>query len=359
MIALFLPSVVLSSGLPDSFDIRQMDDPFDIYISLNGNVLYSTTLYPVDGKATFYGFRALVEQFLVSKRVASCKLEVNVRCVESQEDDQMLSEVLVIYSSVRPSYDDEFDFLSKHFLTTRSCMTVPCDAYIDFAFATDGHEQFQGYVEGIFLSNGEVIHGTGYADLTDRQEASLYRFIVSPRHIKEMIERHEKRDMGKLLSFTYHVEERSLTVFVTDETPLISFSFLNAFNVFEQIHIFGTLKEKTALDRKEANCNGKTAFYDVTRSHSYEIETAPLSIQEAQSFSQFFESPYIYHMLPPDKDEEVIILSDETEFSRSPSEPITLTFSFRFADGSHWIVPEQAATGFHRSFNSKFSETFK
>ena len=179
---------------------------------------------------------------------------------------------------------------------------------------------------------------------------------IGQSYIKNMVNYENGEDCGKLLSFTVHVGSRSLTVFVVDEKPAISFTFLNSYNAYETIFIIGTTTHKTEISRKEAVTQNITSFYDKSVSRKWEVKTVPLSQEEAMWFNDFLESDYVTLNLSQEHSDLRILISDITsEISDSSKDKVHMKFSWRFEDNSLWLNENR----YPQVFSAPYNDTFK
>ena len=94
---------------------------------------------------------------------------------------------------------------------------------------------------------------------------------------------------------------------------------------------------KTEIDRSEAVCGEYTQYYDEKVKTKYEVETAPLSIDEAKWLNQMLTSNLVKHGMEDGTFEDILISDITSEVSNSDKDLIRLKFSWKYADGSQWI----------------------
>ena len=87
---------------------------------------------------------------------------------------------------------------------------------------------------------------------------------------------------GKLLGVSFYRGKRTFSIFFTDETPSLSISFRNEFNVSDVLFVDAQTKRKLSFERATALCCGESSFYDDNTEVVYESETASLSPTLAQ-----------------------------------------------------------------------------
>ena len=114
----------LSTSILNKISINNENDgnSCDVDVQINGRSIFTTTLYcNADGYAHLYDLGILINDYMRSH----CQTLAHLGVVASFEHHADDADVYVVYSSLRFSYEDDFDFLKEHFLTTRTFYTVP------------------------------------------------------------------------------------------------------------------------------------------------------------------------------------------------------------------------------------------
>ena len=353
MIGLDLETYSLSSSLPDSFYIDTQEDYVEVAITLQGQCVYETRLYANRGYCTFYELRQIVEQNMIARRLTFAALEVMVddgRSVEEYEDKY------IIFSRYRNTEYSDIDFLKSHFLVNRSYITMPRDSYASIPFFDTGQEDVTAYYECVFLRNDELWNYHLNYTMYLYHSPHVYGMPIGQAYIKNMVNYENGEDCGKLLSITVHVGSRSMTVYFVDESPAITFTFLNSYNAYETMFVLGTTTLKTEISRKEAVSMNITSFYDKSVSRKWQVKTVPLSLEEAMWYNEFLESDYVTLNLSQEHDSLRILISDITsEISDSSKDKVHIKFSWRFDDNNIWLDENR----YPQVFTAPFNDTFK
>jgi hypothetical protein len=142
----------------------------------------------------------------------------------------------------------------------------------------------------------------------------------------------------KVLGGTIVHGGRVIDFFFTDDEPLESFGFYNAFNVWENYHVYGVSNTKTSFTQKEAICAGVSSYYNQSASRVVEIKTVPLSYEEALWVNELLGSKRIVKVIPPDDDRDILISDVTSEISDSDKETISIKFSWKYADPFVWKI---------------------
>ena len=353
MINLYLDTYMLSSSLPTSFNIAQVDDFATVHIIINSTTIYSTKLYPNGTTATFYEFRTIVREYMRSHQLAIATVKVSV---DYGGGGETTTPKYVIYSDTKFSNDYDADFLATNFLINRTYLTLPRNYGFSIPFFHDGAEVIDPVAQCKFEIDGKrtLDYWVGLKAYT-----SNYPRVVSlscgPEYVKRLADDEEGEDLGRLLSYTVYLGKRSMTIYVTDEIPTMEFEFLSAFNVWHTMYIYGTTNLKTSIDRKEAVMSGVSTFYDQTVERLHEVQTAPMTIEEAHWFNEFLESPYVWYNINQDvTDIRVLITDIKSEISDSAKELIRMKFSWRHDDNTHYRDVDNYPQVFNKNFNPQY-----
>ena len=119
----------------------------------------------------------------------------------------------------------------------------------------------------------------------------------------------------------------------------VAFRFLNAFNVMESAYLNAIVNRKTDDGRKLANVSGSLVHYDRKPVTEYEVETSPLSFEEASWIDQLITSPEVTLL----DGTSVIITDGKAECHNDNSELNKAKFTYKELDQRHTITTEQEA----------------
>ena len=353
MIGLYLDTYTLSSALPDSFQISQVDTEYvEVTIELQGQYIYTTKLYPNNEICTFYELRQIVEQNMIKRNLRLASFEVMVDDGNGywQYDDKF-----IIFSKYKNADYNDLYFLEHHFLTTRSYYTMPRNKYANVDFFATEQEQVYATYEATFERNGQLYHYQAQQQIRNYNQPFVYSIYVSPPSVRSLMNAVAGIDCGTLLSFTLHVGERTLIVYVVDDEPCDEFYFRNCYNTMETMFIFGTTTFKTEISKKEAVVHERMLYYDKQVTRKWEVKTAPMTMEEAMWFNEFLASDNVYKDVNEGYGGYTVLISDITsEISDSAKDRIHMKFSWRFDDNAVWIdnTPRE------RDFTPQFTNTY-
>ena len=327
-----IDGIGLTSILSNRIEISTDDEyPIQMVVKFNEIRIYESTLYPLDGKVRFYDLCFLVQEYMRNNLISSGQLSVSAYAETVT--------AYVVYSSIRTSYEDDTEFLSSHFLTTRSCYTIPRGKSQFFSFFEQGGVDPSGYIDVSFMLDDGSVRTTR---LTNKISASstnkIYNFGIESNTLDIRVKSLNPNDTPKVLGGTIVHGNRVIDFFFTDDEPIESFGFYNAFNVWENYYVFGTSNIKTSFTQKEAICAGVSSYYNQSASRVVEIKTVPLSYEEALWVNEFLGSKRIVKVIPPDDDRDILISDITSEISDSDKETISIKFSWKYADPFVWKI---------------------
>ena len=332
MIQLYLKQYHLLSSLPQEFNITEVDVYTDVTITLENTDIYTTRLYEVGGKATFYGFRDIIRDSMLASGHTLASLTVRAVGI----DTFTYTGKYILFADSKFIADN--DIIWQQFLTTRSTHLIPLECDFPLYFFSDETESVTPYADCTFKADDGRLATYTYTIQHDHQNRPfIYVNYISPLYMQQRIESSEGQSLGKLVSITFHAGPRTLTAYITDETHEVDFFFRGCFNTFEHIFIYGSTTFKTAVSRKEAVSQGVTSFYDNTVDRRYNVETTPLTHAEAEWFNEFLESHYVERYLSEDYQARVLISDITSEISDNPKDTVKLKFSWRYTENSRWI----------------------
>ncbi len=335
-----IPSTITTAQLPDIIEFYVSEDSADVYVMNGVTPIFEITLFAHDGKLTFYDLRSIVEEYMRSSLnpVMRCSLWINE---EGAEGTYSMDDVIIVHSDFAIGNIDSF--LAKHFLTTRSSFRIYRGGSQTLSWLPMENEQPSAYTDAVSLdADGNAIVTRVPEDAETTEFPSVAQKVIDVQEIQAQVP-------GKLVSFTVHRGSRSMTFYVTDETPDIIFTFRNAFNCIEAAEIFAATTRKQKVERSEAHIMRETMFYDQEAQTSFEVETTALPYEEAVWLNQLFAS----HAVTKDE-RAILITSSESEISDADNATNRHKFTYRFARDVQTINPPAATQVFSEEYQSPF-----
>lgn len=343
----------LSLNLPQKLVITQCDEPmFEVGVFLNNIKIYQTTLEAVGTTAYFYDLNVIVHEYMKSHCISFGNLSINVYF----EDGMYDVETQVVYSTIASGEEYDDDFLRSSYLTTRSVYTIPrgFSQYIAFFCQEDEQSPYGSMQLAVRYADGSVHTVELEHILYDFRKATVYNFTLNSATIEASLKRVYPDETMTLLGGAVIHGDRYLQFYIVDEKPQITFFFWNAFNIMEHMYIFGTQTLKFDTSMKEAVVNGRLVPYNRQSERKYQIETVPLSKEEALWFNQFLESHRVMYLINSEYDDDVLISDVSSEISDSAKEQTIIKFSYRLSCQHDWHVSPYIQQIFNRNFNQPF-----
>ncbi len=338
----FTSPVMLSCNVPDVGIITDHDH-VDFRLSTSGSPLLEERYYALDGMVTVCDLASLIEHYMAdSHNVNLAEFTIEAFVGEEEIDHTELT-FTVLYCDKDLSFSDPTEFLQHNFLTLTPIRRVAPEHYMQVHWYAVDRESLSFRVYATFLDpegqrgTYQYVHsGNG---LLQHGNEVLTEYVYLPT-VAEKIKSARKLASVTLLSVTLRCGERSLTVHVDPAlTGLPPFSYVNCFNVVEQLAVQGVTTDKLKVERSLANLGRKSQFYDVSTTKEYEVQTAALTSDECLQIEQMLASPNV--RLPvgafcecTETDFEAmqrILITDFTcELSDSDEKPNTVKFTWRF-----------------------------
>ncbi|MBR5688481.1 MAG: hypothetical protein IKX36_11095 [Prevotella sp.] len=335
-----IPTIVTTAELPDNIEIAIDGASAEVFVMTGAVPIFQTTLFAYEGMITLYDLRAIMEEYLQSNShtMAIANIWVND---EAAEETFMSNDIYVVYSDFL--IQDTTSFFARHFLTTRSSFRINRQGAQTLSWLAAAGESVGGYIDAVSLDAERNAIVTRIEEYTESSEfPSVCEAMMNVPEIQAQV-------TGTLVSFTVHRGSRSMTFYVTDETPDLVIAFRNAFNVEEIAELYAVTTTKQKVEHSEANCQRNRIFYDRRTEHSYEVETAALPYEEAVWLQQLFAS---HHIMKDGR--EILITESESEISDSDSETNRHKFTYKFARNEQTLSPPAATQVFSEEYQSQF-----
>ena len=353
-------SIYLTSQLPEEISFETEADSLKVTIYMNNYKVFSSDYYPYYGEVIVRDIRSLVEAFLEERRLCLGTMKiVATEIVQSQPDitydddgnivydydnqseeadTETIDNIKVVYSRFK-STDESSNFLDSYFLTNRKSALIPRSGQLKLNNYTRANAKSYNtaYIYYSRSASPGVI-STYHNNMNSVQSTTekIVSVTLTHRSFKQIVD----QALGiscKVHGVEYQIGDREFNIFFTDEEPTDVFSFFNAFNIEERAYLFGATTIKTEIDRSEAVCGEYTQYYDEKVKTKYEVETAPLPIDEAKWLNQMLTSNLVKHGMEDGSFEDVLISDITSEITNSDKDLIRLKFSWKYADGSQWI----------------------
>ena len=353
-------SIYLTSQLPEEISFETDADSLKVTIYMNNNIVFSSDYYPYYEEVIVRDIRSLVEAFMEERRLClgTMKIEAaetvqtkpditydddgNIHYNYDNQSEETVTETIdnikVVYSRFKTT-DESSDFLSSYFLTNRKSALVPKSGQLKLSNYTRANASGSNKALIYYSRNANPGVVSTYRNNMSTVQSTTEKIVTATltyRSFKQIVE----QALGincKVHGVEYQIGDREFNIFFTDEEPTDVFSFYNAFNIEEHAYLFGATTIKTEIERSEAVCGEYTQFYDEKVKTKYEVETAPLTIDEAKWLNQMLTSNLVKHGMEDGTFEDILISDITSEVSNSDKDLIRLKFSWKYADGNEWI----------------------
>ena len=328
-------TIYLSSHLPEEVSYKTDAASLTIDIYVNSKKVFSSDYYAFEKDVTIRDIRSIVEATMIDERLTFCPLKVVA--TDPQTATTKTIDTKVVFFLMKTTYGSD-GFLREFFLTTRGTILLPRSGQFKVNFFSKANARATTfaliYYEPIDSPGNVLTYEYSFTKVLTTKEKVLTNEL-SHSYFKKIVDNDKKTDC-RVLGVEYEIGERRIDLFFTDEEPTITIKFLSAFNIMETAYLWGTTTTKTEVDRSETVCGHQTSFYDETIKVIHNVETAPLTHDEAMWLNQMLTSRLV--LMPTDTYDTVpILITDITsEISDSDKDLVRLKFSWKYADGFEW-----------------------
>ena len=352
-------STCLTANLPEVVEIETDAARLEVNIFVDSMKVFKSVYYPYNNVVSVRDIRAIVEASMFERQLVMASLEIKVyepansasasttpidengNYVVTFDSDgsssphATVNNVKLVYCRYKTGCSSG-DFLSSHFLTSRKSSLLPRNGKITICNHTNGYVMGSNFAKiyySVPWTPGQMlIYNWEFGKMQSTSEA----IITSDWTYDDFKETVNVPDCTVHM-VEYQIGPRSFNIFFTDEEATDVFKFVNAFNIEETAFLFNTTTVKTEVDRSEAVCGNRTQFYDETIKVKHEVETAPLTYDEAMWLNQMLTSKLVKHPMENGEDAEVLISDIASEITDADKELIRLKFSWKYADSTEWI----------------------
>lgn len=332
----------LSSMLPDlRWSTDQAEVRVRLYYQHPAQLIIDTTLAAANGFVKLYETRELIERYMRHNGLARA-YPIAIQHYETKNGNYWQGDgaltVLFCEKNLELPDGSTSGWLERNFLSTRSVSRLPS---VKEAVERLFFVQPQGTPPNPSL-HVSYINGDGNVETSDILLSASYNpsatnLFVCEFSINSLLT--QLTDAVAIVSVTVSVGNRHMEYYRPARPEHVAFRFLNAFNVMESAYLNAIVNRKTDDGRKLANVSGSLTHYDRKPVTEYEIETAPLSFEEASWIDQLITSPEVTLL-----DGTSVIITDGTaECHNDNSELNKAKFSYKELDQRHTITTVQQA----------------
>lgn len=331
-------SVYLTSQLPEKLEVNTDCTSIGVAIDLQDVRAYESTMYPYNGVVTVNDLRSIVETAMKANGFGVRIMSIEVWA--EGENTTMLDDIAVVYSTLKPSVASE-TFLRNNFLMSSKSILVPRSETIDLYYFNNGafQDQITAYINYAPMDNPDDVRTytwNGGSTNHTYQENYLKHVNLGYALFQGYLYL-QTNTLYRIISATYKMGNKSYSIFFTEEGEPMAFQFVNAFGCREMAFVYGKETRKTEAEHSEAVLGRRTVYYDDKVKVTHEVETAPITYNQAMALNQLLTSPEVKRKLDSTRMPEVLLSDLGSEISTSDKDEIKLKFSWRYADGTEWL----------------------
>lgn len=334
--------IILSSAIGD-IGISVDGSYVDVTLTGPGGVIIlSERYYAYGSSVTLYDIGTLIETEMMSSgyTTANYTLRVFTDTVTNKADSLTFQ---ILYCDRFAIGNDISQFLRENFLTTLSARRVAPGSTLSLFLYAEKGESLQYSIHYNFRKKNSIgISSHSFIMNYGRTatEAGVAQLDISISTIIADAASFATARLGDIepVSFVIHCGQRSISCFIDpalENSEL--FFFRNCFNVWDLATLPLLTTSKTDVDRSTANINGSSQFYDQSVTKTYEVETGPLTSDEAEWIDQLFSSPEVMRIEPDATNPDdpyiflPILITDSTCEIQNGSEKLNIAkFTWRY-----------------------------
>lgn len=317
----------------------------DVTLKGPGNItLLAERYYAYGGNVTLYDIGSLIENEMRVSGLSYADFTLKLYRNGVTEDSHTMH---VLYCDRFTVCTDTDTFLAENFLTTLQHRRVATGDTTSLYFFANAGENITAHVAVRFRLNGDIItepfrttigaanaasdNGVRQIDISQPQLINLYKAAFTP----------PANTLIEVVTATVSVGQRSVTLYVDRSLDMMrdAFIFRNCFNVWDAAILPRSTKSKTDVERSTAVVNTRSQFYNQRTTQTFEVETGPITSDEAEWLDQLFASYSVMRVESNACSEDEpfllvpILISDSTcEVSDTDEKPNTVKFTWRFED---------------------------
>ena len=330
-------SLCLTADLPDEVEVESLTPQVTVSISVGDKEVFSSVYYVFGLKVYVRDIRSIVESAMLQNNLSIAKFVLTVKDYENFEYTP--GDIWVVYSTMKSPAGSEA-FLLKNFLSTRKSALISHSCpFTLYAYAYQNSEKsnfYDIYYSPSYASENTTKY-TSIVGITKPESPAITSFQANYSFFQQLL---SKRGISSAIirRVSFHFANCEFNIYFTPNAPSDTFQFRNCFNLMESACIFGATTTKTEVDRSEAVCGRKISYYDEQLKVHHEVETAPLTLAEAQHLTQLLTSREITREVTPGIFAPVLITDISSEVSNNNANPIRMKFTWTYADQTEYLL---------------------
>lgn len=325
----------LSADLPDEVEIESLTPVVTVTITIDEVQIFTSQYYVYGLKAHVRDIRSIVEAAMLQKKLAIAKFLLTVKDYENYYYNT--SQVTVIYSRMRSLNGSEQQLLERFLTTRKSALLSRTCPFTLYNYAVP-YKQVSHYCDIYYTipTSSNMIKAT---QIFGNKQSDTPKIIPSPASYAKFQDLLALQNINNatIHRVYYYIDNRKFNIYFTPDTPSDTFQFKGNFNLWETVCLFGATTSKTEIARSEAVCSHKISYYDEDIRVKHEVETAPLSLAEAQFLSQMLVAKEITREISTGVYVPIIISESTPEFTNDNTASMRLKFVWEYADKKEYI----------------------
>jgi len=311
------------------------------------DVFFSTTLYAFGNVVELYDAGRLIEdRFRTLGRITDSVAVV-------------FDGVSARFRALYCSHDLGIDFdCTSTFWTSSATAVVHRNSAICLAHHDDGSSLYRVNLVGRSADGSLAV---AEAEFT-KAPVAQYVFFSVDEIIKYALDGATPgHEISEPAYFSISHAQLRKTFYIVADPFYLTFRFQNMFNAPEYIDVVGRLTDKLSVERGLAVCAGRARQYDRTINRSYEVQTGPLTADQALAIGQLIASSGV-QLCAASQDYDVLITDHECSTDNDDTSLRSVKFTFRFAGNSPMILESElgalmpaAGRVFSQQFTAQFS----
>ena len=336
---------------------------FSLCDASENNILFHEKLWTFEGLAKIYNLNEIIENYMRSKAVSYIRVKMTAQYQDLK--DEGVIEILYC-EHFNLSDSDISSFISQNFLTSLQTRRIAPDAVFKLYLYSKDKVKDNFVIQILYSTSGE--DHVRSCSLQGSPSEISDKFLSIEINLAGIIDTAAKdaNTVGSAIdikSFSVSCASRYAVFFVDKSLQYgETFIFRNIFNAIDAITVPALTKSKVDVERSVAVLPGKAAFYDRVVTKSYELQSGPLSTEEADLMEQLVAAHDVFRLIPVGLNNGVVqyavkeILITDSEISNAnDDETQSVKFTWRFADNRPPVLLADPYRIFSSDYNKVFS----
>lgn len=348
-----------SSGIAWTSDVRHIDIALDtdkqVVFELKAFhddayiTVFSASYYSYDKTVSVRAIAYTLEAWMRSAGVSIARFSIRA----AAGGEAATATFIAVYSATQMNVLPT-KWLTSRYLTTLSSICVPSTGEVLLPYITDD-DTAEAIFKGTYLKDGvSTAFETSYLPEPDIFADNYLAGVIdaSPSIVAGLA----SVEASQLQTYSVVYGTRVFAVLISPAIRIAPtlLRFRNQFNAVEAVALEGMTTRKTDIERSEAVIDGESKYYDQSVTRSCELQTAPLSYDEALWMEQLYSS---YEVSDP-QGNKILITDSTAEVSDDFSGSTTHKITWRYADGRISADRHQYALPADRTFQPPFDIQF-